>query len=96
MKIEDHVSSLSNSVNSMANDAADRGSRLADKASEVSGQVASSLRGMGINTDQLAVAARREIGAIEGALVDAVRARPLRAIALAGIAGLLIGVTRGR
>lgn len=94
MTTAEQVASFSNSANSMANDALDRTAQVANKAADLSGQLAASLKGA--NVDQLSQAAKRQASALEAALVDTVRARPLQALVVAGLAGLLIGAFRGR
>jgi ElaB/YqjD/DUF883 family membrane-anchored ribosome-binding protein len=94
MTTAEQVASYTNSASAMANDALDKTAQVANKASDLSGQLAASLKGA--NVDQLSKAAKRQASALEAALVDTIRARPLQSLVVAGLAGLLIGAFRGR
>jgi ElaB/YqjD/DUF883 family membrane-anchored ribosome-binding protein len=96
MSISEKRDAVSNGIHSMANDAIDKTTSAANRASEFTGQVASSLKGVGIDTDRMATVAMRQAGAFETALVETICARPIRSVAIAALAGLLIGAARGR
>ncbi|MCU4180145.1 hypothetical protein [Bosea sp. BH3] len=69
------------------NEFGNSGSRSGEKASDVT----SNLKSVGIDTDRMTEAAGDRAGELQRMLIEEVRAQPLRALAWAAAAGVVIG-----
>jgi ElaB/YqjD/DUF883 family membrane-anchored ribosome-binding protein len=89
-----------NGVSDAVNGAHDQGERLAKnvarQTSQFAGQVSSSLKSAGLDTDKLAEQARGQARDLQSALIETIRSRPVGALAVAAGIGLFIGLMSSR
>ena len=75
MNMREQRDAISEGIASVANDAVDKSARAVNRAADLSGQAASSLKGIGVDTDKMAAVAARQAGAVEAALIEMIFAR---------------------
>lgn len=74
--------------------AARGGNNTTRDIAEAAASANATLEEFGINTDQMVDAARRRTNDLQDAFADAVRANPLRSVAIAAVAGYIYALTR--
>lgn len=62
-----------------------------EKARAAASEVSANLKTVGIDTDRMTEAAGERVSELQSLLIDEVRAQPLRALAWAAAAGVVIG-----
>jgi hypothetical protein len=65
--------------------------RVARQTGEIADKVSTTLKHAGVGADEMAVAIKEQAGTLQQMMIDEVRARPMRALAVAAIAGLVVG-----
>jgi ElaB/YqjD/DUF883 family membrane-anchored ribosome-binding protein len=71
-------------------------SEIVRGAEEIAAQVNDTLRAVGVDTDRMVDAAKKQAGDLESMIIDEIRARPLRAVGLAAAVGLFVGFLTAR
>lgn len=69
----------------------DGGRSQMKKARAVASEVSANLKSVGVDTDRMTEAAGERVSELQSLLIDEVRAQPLRALAWAAAAGVVIG-----
>lgn len=77
-------------------DAKDVGRSIAGAATDLKEAAATRLRAVGVDADDIIVAAREQAVDLQHVLIQEVRARPLRAIGIAALVGLAFGLLSSR
>ena len=65
-------------------------------AEDLAATVSEKLRSVGVDTDRMVDAAKKQAGDLESMIIDEIRARPLRAVGLAAAVGLFVGFLTAR
>lgn len=78
------------------NDAAAAGRAAQRSASDLASDLVRRLKDAGVDTDQLVIQAKDQATELQRAMLQEVRDRPMRALAVAAAAGLLIGLFTSR
>jgi ElaB/YqjD/DUF883 family membrane-anchored ribosome-binding protein len=69
---------------------------VARQTSDLAGQVTSTLRSAGVDTDRIADKARGQVADLQSVLVETIRNRPVGSLAVAAAVGLVIGLMSAR
>ncbi len=99
-QIDNVASQVSDSASAMADTAMREGKNMQNSASnsaqEIADIVINKLRGAGINTDNIIAQAKDTASNIQSSIENEVRARPLRTLGYAAIAGIVFGLIASR
>ena len=99
-KIDDVSSQVSDSAAALADSAVREGKNLqnsaAHSASEIADIVIAKLKGAGLNTDTLISQAKDHASNIQNSIESEIRARPLRTLGYAALAGIVFGLFASR
>ncbi len=96
-EFKDHARERLASAGEKVKDDAQNISRtLSATATELAETASAKLRAVGVDTDQMAGAAREQAGELQRMLESEIRAHPLRALGFAALAGLAFGLLASR
>lgn len=87
---------VSEAVDSMQREAGQIGKVVQRSATEIAADVTKKLRDAGIDTDQLVISAKDQYKDVEQRILDEVRERPLRALGIAALVGVAVGLLSSR
>ncbi len=76
--------------------AQDIGDALRQKAAAVAGKVQTKISEAGVEANQIAASAKDQANDLTAALINEIKARPVRAVLAAAVAGLVVGVLASR
>ena len=99
-KLDAVTSQMSDSASTLADAAKREGNNLQESASHSASDIAdlviSKLKGAGINTDNLIAQAKDHASNLQSSIESEIRARPLRTLGYAALAGIVFGLIASR
>ena len=99
-KIDDVSSQVSDSASALADSAMREGRNLQNSASHSASEIAdiviAKLKGAGLNTDNLIAQAKDHASNFQNSVESEIRARPLRTLGYAALAGIVFGLIASR
>ena len=87
---------LSDSVESMKNDAADVQDTVTRSATELADTMSTKLKSVGVDTDAMVNAAKDKSTELQRLIADELHERPMRALGIAAAVGLFVGLLSTR
>lgn len=89
-------SRVSQAAETVKNEAGEMHDSLARGASELVDNVSSKLKTVGVDTDVMVNAARDQASELQRLIGEELRARPMRALGVAAVVGLFVGLMTAR
>lgn len=95
-RASDAADRVSEAVDSLQKEAGDLSKIVKKSAAEIADELTKKLREAGVDTDQLVITAKDQYSDFEKRLIDEVRERPLRALGVAALVGVAVGLLTSR